>query len=75
MKGPSHQTSGRPTFLTLLLFDDSEKIIVEDPKIILAGIRMLLYLMKHSKPDIANTTGELFKVINRVNQAAFLEMN
>ena len=35
---------------------------------------MLLYLVKHSCPDLANTTRELSKVNDRVNPAAYKEL-
>ena len=38
------------------------------------GVRMLLYLVKHSKPDIANPVRELSKVLDRPNLAAMIEM-
>ena len=38
-------------------------------------MRMLLYLVKHSRPDIANVNQELSKVRDGVKQATFLEMH
>ena len=35
---------------------------------------MLLYVVKHSRPNIANKTQELSKVMDGVNQAIFLEI-
>ena len=36
---------------------------------------MLLYLVKHSRPDIANAVQELSKVLNGATDAAFKEMH
>ena len=35
---------------------------------------MLLYLVKHSRPDIANATRELSKVMDGATQAAMKEL-
>ena len=51
----------------------AEIFFVEDKKIFQSRIGMLLYLVKHSRPDLANTT-QLFQVMYSENQAAFLEM-
>ena len=41
----------------------------------LSRISMLLYLVKHSRPDIANVARVLSKVMDGANRAAFLEMH
>ena len=35
---------------------------------------MLLYLVKHTRPDIANTVQQLSKALDKLNEAAFKEM-
>ena len=35
---------------------------------------MLLFLVKHSRPDIANVTRELSKSMDKANPAAFKEL-
>ena len=45
----------------------SEKISVEDQKEYPLGVGILLYLLKHMRPDIADLTMELLKVNNSVN--------
>ena len=40
-----------------------------------SGVGMLLYLVKHSHPDIANTVRELSKVLDGANMAAYKEMH
>ena len=39
------------------------------------GEGMLLYLVKPSRPDIANTTWELSKINDRAAEASFHEMH
>ena len=51
-----------------------EKISVEDQQIYRSGVGMLLYLVKHSRPDIANVTRELSKANNGVNPAMYKEL-
>ena len=52
----------------------AEKISMEDQKLFQSGIVMLLYHMKHSRPDIANSLRQLSKVMDGANKAAFVEM-
>ena len=48
---------------------------LEDQKLFWSGIEILLYLMKHSRVDIASAVRELLKVMDGANHAAFLEMH
>ena len=54
--------------------DEHEKISVEDQKTYRSGMGMLLYLVKHSRPDIANVTRELSKANDGANPAAYKEL-
>ena len=54
--------------------EECEKISIEDQKTYQSGIRMLLYLVEHSRPDIANVTRELSKANNGANPAAYKEL-
>ena len=47
---------------------------MKDQRMYLSGIGMLLYLVKHSHPDIANATRELSKTNNGANPAAYKEL-
>ena len=47
----------------------------ENQKLIWSGVGMLLYLIKHSWPDITNATWELLKINDCMNQMVFLEMH
>ena len=53
---------------------ESEKIFTEDQHVYPLGVGMLLYVVKHLEPHIANTTRELSKVNNCANSAAFKEL-
>ena len=46
----------------------------EDQTLYRSGIGMLLYLVKHSRPDIANVVRELSKVMDGATPAAIKEM-
>ena len=46
----------------------------EESKVYRSGVGMLLYLVKHSRPDIANATRELSKVMDKPTPAAMKEM-
>ena len=54
--------------------EECEKLSVEDQKSYRSGMGMLLYLVKHSRPDIANTTRELSKANDGANRAAYKEL-
>lgn len=51
--------------------DDSELISVEQQKKYRSGVGMLLYLVKYSRPDIANGVRELSKVMDGATPAHF----
>ena len=40
-----------------------------------SGVGMLMYLIKHSRPDLANAVRELTKVLGKATPAAYKEMN
>ena len=69
----SHKTPVMPMFLIIRL-NGSDKITVEDQKFFKSRIR-ILYIVKHSKPDSANATWELSKVMDGANPATLLEMD
>ena len=63
-----------PKFLIVRPVIESEKISEEDQKEYWSGVGMLLYLVKHSRPYIANMTRELLKANYGANPAAFKEL-
>ena len=67
----SHKTPGTPKFLIIRPTEEIEEISIKDQREYQLGISMLLYLVKHSHPDLANATRELLKAINGANPAAY----
>ena len=70
----SHKTPGTPKFLIVRPTEDYKKVLVEDRRIYQSGIGMLLYLVKHSRPNIANMTRKLSKANDGANPAAYKEL-
>ena len=54
--------------------DDSERISAEMQSEYMSGVGMLLYLVKYSRPDIANAVRELTKCMDGATPAAYKEM-
>ena len=69
------KNASMPKFLILRPVYYKDKVSVEDQTLFWFVIRMLLYLAKHSRPNIPNVILELSKVNGRVNEPAFLEMH
>ena len=63
--GTPHQVIARKT---------EWKITPEEQATYRSGVGMLLFLIKHSRPDIANTVRELTKVLDGASPAAFKEL-
>jgi hypothetical protein len=55
-------TPGAPRTVVMRPQEDDPLITAEDQKVFRSGVGMLLYLVKHSRPDIANAVRELSKV-------------
>ncbi len=58
------KTPGTPSFGIVCPIIEEEKISSEKQKLYLSGVGMLLYLVNHSNPDIANAVGDLSKVLD-----------
>ena len=65
-----YKTPGTPCFSIVNPVEDSEKISEEDQKSCHWGIVMPLYLVKHSRLDIANATHKLSKLLDGKKLAA-----
>ena len=70
-KMQSYNTPGIPKFLIVRRLIDGKKISAEDQKEYWSEVGMLSFPVKHSRPDIANTTTELSKANDGENLAAF----
>ena len=62
-----------PKYLIVRPMVESEKFSPEDQEEYWSGVGMLLYLVTHSCPDLANVR-ELSKAIEGVNTAAYNEL-
>ena len=60
--GKNLKTPGTPGFKVFCVEDI--KLGVKDQKIYCSGVGMMLYLVKHSRPDLANPVRELSKVMD-----------
>jgi hypothetical protein len=71
-----YRTPGTPgTGVTRPRKEDKLCLVSADDQVLYrSGVGMLLYLVKHSRPDIANVTRELSKVMDGATPAAFKEL-
>ena len=69
-----YKTPGTPGFGVVWPKDDSERISLEMQSDCIGGVGMLLYLVKYSRPDIANMVRELTKCMDGATPAAYKEM-
>ena len=69
MKAQSPKMLGIPKFLIIRPINNSENFLLK------TRIRMILHLLKNSRPNNASATCEKSKVMDCVNQASFLEMH
>ena len=69
---PNYATPGTPH--QVIIRKTEAKITPEEQVVYRSGVGMLLFLVKHSRPDIANAVRELTKVLDGASPAAFKEM-
>jgi hypothetical protein len=69
----SHWTSGTPRF-KIVRSNYEGKIPIASQSQYRSSVRMLLYIIKHSRPDLASVVRELSKWMGGVNIAAYREM-
>ena len=62
------------TGIKIVRNEDGPKINQEMQKTYRSGVGMLLYLVKHTRPDIANAVRELSKVLDGASPAAYKEL-
>jgi hypothetical protein len=68
------RTPGTPGTGLLRPGKDAPKASKEEQTTYRSGVGMLLYLVKHSRPDIANCVREMSKLLDNPTQAAIKEM-
>lgn len=71
---PQYKTPGTPSFKVFRNKEEAEKISKEQQSRYRTGVGMLLYLVKHSRPDIANSVRELSKVLDGASEGDYKEM-
>ena len=69
-----YRTPGTPGHGILRKVNEDQVLEVLDQKKYRSGVGMLLYLIKHSRPDIANSVRELSKVMDKPTIAGYKEM-
>ena len=74
MKERLSMTPGIPRFTARRLENKEDKVNAEDHETYRGGVGTLLYLMKHSRPDISNPVRELSKTMDAPASAHLKEM-
>ena len=67
------KTPGTPRHVNIKV-DEQDRITNTLQERYRSGVGMLLYLVKHSRPDIANPVRELSRTLDGANQAQYKEM-
>jgi hypothetical protein len=73
-KMQSYTTPGTPNVGVIRPNEGDQRVESNEHRQYRSGVGMLLYLVKHSRPDIANAVRELSKVLDGPTPAAFKEM-
>ena len=73
-KTHDYSTPGTPNQGIVRPIENEVEITKEQHKMYRSGVGMLLYLVKHSRPDIANAMRELSKVLDKPTPAAMKEL-
>ena len=71
---PKYMTPGTPNKGIIRPSETDAKLSIEEQKVYRSGVGMLLYLVKHSRPDIANAVRELSKVMDGATNASKKEL-
>ncbi len=69
-----YRTPGTPGHRVVRVLKDWQKISKEDQKIYRSAVGMLLYLLKYSRPCLANPLHELSKALDGASQGTFKEL-
>jgi len=67
-------TPGTPNMGITRGFDENATVTREEQAMYRLGVGTLLYLVKHSRPDIANATRELSKTMDKASKAGLKEL-
>ena len=69
----TYKTPGTPGYNAVRPKEDEVTLSNAEQKVFQSLVGSLMYLVKHSRPDIANAVRELTKVMDRANQTHFKE--
>ena len=75
MKARLSLTPGTPRFIARRLENEEDKVNAQDHETYRSGVGTLLYLTKHSRPDISNPVRELSKTMDAPAPAHLKEMH
>ncbi len=70
----SYHTPGTPGQQIVRVQEEWNKISKEEQKLYHSAVGTLLYLLKYSRPCLANPLRELSKALDGANQATFKEL-
>ena len=70
----TYKTPGTPQLNMVRNTDETQAISVKEQSLYRSGVGMLLWLVKHSRPDIANPVRELSKCLDGATSASYREM-
>jgi len=70
----SYRTPGTPGNHIVRVQDETLAITADKQALYRSGVGMLLYLVKHSRPCLANPVRELSKTLDKANSAAYKEL-
>jgi hypothetical protein len=70
----TYRTPGTPNQGLVRVKDEMDKVSQEQHSRYRTGVGMLLYMIKHSRPDMANAIRELTKCLDGPSKAAYKEM-
>jgi len=68
------ETPSTPGFHVVRNIPNAVYVMDEDQKLYRSGVGMLLYLVKHSRPDLSNGTWELSKVMDKAMEGHMKEL-
>jgi len=74
VKNITYTTPGTPNHYVILERDEAKRLSEEKHAIFRTGVGLLLFLVKHSRPDIANAVRSLSTVVSSPNEHAWKEM-
>ena len=67
-------TPGTPRFIGMRVTDDEDKLPANEHATYLSGVGTLLYLAKHSRPDLCNAVSKVSKTMGRSDPIHLKEM-